>query len=107
MLAQNQGADTADIRGRERVASGDDSAPAEPRHLDFESASEDLHRRVRVIEELERVIAVVGGNRDHRSKPPGIAANVQIVGGGHEDRSAEVGLVGGVMKQLCGLPLWC
>ena len=91
-------ADRRDVRRREAVPGDRERAAAEPRHLDVHAAAEELDRRARVVEEVERVGLLVAPDGDDGGEAPRVALDRHVVRRGDEDRALEVRAVGELVE---------
>ena len=74
---------------------------APPSHATSTSsaAREELDRRLRVVEERERVVELVAAHRDDRGEPPRIALDRHVVRGGDEHDAAKICAVGDLVQR--------
>ena len=92
--------DRRDVRGREAVPANSYLAASEPGDVEIDPTCEELDRRRRVVEELERVGALMAPDRDHGGESPRVALDGQVVRGGDQHRLAEIRLVGDLVQRL-------
>src|SRR4029077_18545380 len=79
MLREDERTQTADVGRREAVAGAAQGAAAEPRDVELETASKELHRRRRVRVERERVGVFVAADGDDACESPRKALHRHVV----------------------------
>ena len=85
--------------GVAKLLPGDgERAAAEPRHLDVHAAAEELDRRARVVEEVERVGLLVASDGDDRGEAPRVALDRHVVRRRDEHGALEVRAVGELVE---------
>src|SRR5215210_4747958 len=70
VLREDERADAGHVRRREAVTRAAQRRAAQPGDVDVDAASEELHRRVRVVEELLFFVECVGAHRDDGGELP-------------------------------------
>ena len=99
MLAQDARDNAGDVRRSEAVARCGDAALVEPGDVDADPRSAELDGRVWVVVEVQRVLAEMGGHREHRCVLRRVAGPGDVVDRAHQHDVAKVREVGDLVEQ--------
>src|SRR5215211_3302239 len=98
VLREDERTDAGHVRRSEAIPGAAQRRAAEPGDVDVDAAREELHRRIRVVEELLALVELVAADRDDGRELPRIALDRHVVRRRHEHGALEVGAVREVVQ---------